>query len=277
LVAVALQPDIYVPDGASLDEALRRATHVGIGAHQDDLEFMAYSAIAECHASGEPRFFGLILTDGTGSIRDGASSAMSAEEFALLRRQEQREAAAIGRYSGVVQFPFSSKSLRETPDQAVRALIEILERCRATKFFLHSPFDKHATHRAVCRASLQALQTTRKDGPLETVVGCEVWRSLDWIPDHLKIVLDCSYQPALANQLHTVFASQIGPGKRYDRATVGRWHANATFYQPRSADGAAAVSYGVDLRELVVGGPITLEKYVDRFLTAFCQEIRAEH
>ena len=43
--------DVFVPDGAPMPEALRRATHVCVGAHQDDQEFMAFHGIAECFGS----------------------------------------------------------------------------------------------------------------------------------------------------------------------------------------------------------------------------------
>ena len=33
--------DIFVPDAKPIDEATARTTHLAIGAHQDDLEFMA--------------------------------------------------------------------------------------------------------------------------------------------------------------------------------------------------------------------------------------------
>ena len=33
---------VYVPDGQAIPAALKRVTHLGIGAHQDDLEFMAF-------------------------------------------------------------------------------------------------------------------------------------------------------------------------------------------------------------------------------------------
>ena len=39
--------EIYVPDGKSVVAALKRVTHLGIGAHQDDLEFMAFHGILE--------------------------------------------------------------------------------------------------------------------------------------------------------------------------------------------------------------------------------------
>ena len=37
--------DLFFPDQLSDDEALSRTTHLGIGAHQDDLEFMALHGI----------------------------------------------------------------------------------------------------------------------------------------------------------------------------------------------------------------------------------------
>ena len=43
--------DIFIPDGKPRAEALARVTHLGIGAHQDDLEFMAFHGIAACFHS----------------------------------------------------------------------------------------------------------------------------------------------------------------------------------------------------------------------------------
>ena len=52
--------DIFVPDGAPMPDALRRATHVCVGTHQDDQEFMAFHGIAECFHSQEAWFGGPI-------------------------------------------------------------------------------------------------------------------------------------------------------------------------------------------------------------------------
>ena len=40
--------EIHVPDGSPVDVALSRTTHLSIGAHQDDLEIMAFHGILEC-------------------------------------------------------------------------------------------------------------------------------------------------------------------------------------------------------------------------------------
>ena len=63
--------DVFVPDGAPMPEALRRATHVCVGAHQDDQEFMAFHGIAECFGRKDKRYAGVVVTNGGGSSRTG--------------------------------------------------------------------------------------------------------------------------------------------------------------------------------------------------------------
>ncbi len=58
--------EIFVPDQLPLGSALARTTHLGIGAHPDDLEIMAAHGILECFASSERWFTGVVVTDGAG-------------------------------------------------------------------------------------------------------------------------------------------------------------------------------------------------------------------
>lgn len=44
-----LFPDLYIPDNVSAPEAQAHTSQLGIGAHQDDLEFMAFHGIATCY------------------------------------------------------------------------------------------------------------------------------------------------------------------------------------------------------------------------------------
>ena len=44
-------------------------THLGVGAHQDDLEFMALHGILECYQRPDRWFSGIMVTDGRGSSR----------------------------------------------------------------------------------------------------------------------------------------------------------------------------------------------------------------
>jgi len=62
---------LMIPDGLAAPEALRRTTHLGIGAHQDDLEFMAFHGILACYDQKDRWFGGVTITDGRGSSRAG--------------------------------------------------------------------------------------------------------------------------------------------------------------------------------------------------------------
>ena len=89
--------DIWTPEEGDADAALARVTHLCIGAHQDDIEIMAHSAI--CHCIDHPMsaaFGGVVVTDGAGSARTGPYAGMTDGEMRQIRREEQRKAAGTG-------------------------------------------------------------------------------------------------------------------------------------------------------------------------------------
>ena len=55
--------DVWVPDGTALVPALERTTHLGIGAHPDDLEFMAIHGILQCFGRADAWFTGVTWTN----------------------------------------------------------------------------------------------------------------------------------------------------------------------------------------------------------------------
>jgi len=89
--------DMYIPDGLPVEEALARTTHLAVGAHQDDLEIMAFDGILKCFEREDAWFTGVVLTNGGGSPRDGAFKDTTDEEMQGIRRQEQRKAASAAR------------------------------------------------------------------------------------------------------------------------------------------------------------------------------------
>ena len=109
--------DVFIPDDVSLAAALDRTTHLAIGAHSDDLEIMAYHGIVNCYGYGKQLnknwFTGTTVTDGRGSSRAGPYSQCSDEEMAMIRKEEQRQAAVVGRYSAILQLGYSSEEIME--------------------------------------------------------------------------------------------------------------------------------------------------------------------
>jgi len=264
--------DVFVPDGRPVDAALARTTHLCIAAHQDDIEIMAYPGIAECHGRKDRWFTGVVVTDGGGSPRAGRFAKFSDDRMQGVRRAEQRRAAKIGEYAAVIQLAHPSTRVKNARVAAVRDdLAAILRATRPHTVYLHNPADKHDTHVAVFRRSLEALRALPRAQRPKQVYGCEVWRDLDWLPDADKQVLDASANPKLAAKLVAVFRSQIAGGKRYDLATAGRRLANATFHSAHTTDRATALTWAMDLTPLVRDDQLSVEKYtlayIDRLRT----------
>jgi LmbE family N-acetylglucosaminyl deacetylase len=261
------------PSAGGLDEALRGATHLGIGAHHDDLEFMAFEGIAACQGSAGRGFAGIVCTDGRGSARTGAMAGTTPDELARIRIAEQEEAARLGDYAAVVQLGYPSA---EAGGPAiVRDLAGLLEISGAQVVYTHNPADKHPTHLAVFSAVLKALRSLPRERRPLRLVGCEVWRDLDWMPDGEKIRMDVSGHDELAEKLNSVFASQISGGKRYDLAVTGRRRANATFAEPREGDASSQVIHGMDLTPLLLDDTLDPVEFACGFIRRFEQEVRS--
>ena len=270
--------EVFLPDGSPAKAALARITHLGIGAHQDDLEFMAFEGITECVGPSDRWFGGVTCTDGAGSARSGAYAGLSDAEMAELRRAEQRAAAVEGGYGAMIQLGYASSEVRDRSDARLREdLRGILEAMKPEVVYTHNLADKHPTHLAVVRAVIEAMRALPPEKRPPRVIGCEMWRDLDWLPDDEKVVMDVSGHEALAAKLAACFASQIGGGKRYDLAVEGRRAANATFLDPRTADGATKVIFGMDLTPLIKDEALDLGEYVDGMIERFRRTVRTSH
>ena len=269
--------DVFIPDGQPPDAALARITHLGIGAHQDDLEFMAFHGIDACFHSDADWFGGVTCTNGSGSAHIGAYEKFTDEEMMAARRDEQRQAAILGRYAAMLQLDYPSKIVKDPADPRLRDdLAAILAAARPRVVYTHNPADKHDTHIAVVVPVIQAIRTLPRELRPEAVHGCEVWRNLDWLPDAEKIVHDVSGHDNLAAALNGVFDSQIAGGKRYDLAVLGRRRANATFFESHGVDHSDALAFAIDLTPLANDDTLDVVEYVTGFIDRFRTDVTAK-
>ncbi len=262
--------DVFVPDGKPVAEALARITHLGIGAHQDDLEFMAFHGIAACHASTSDWFGGVTCTDGAGSSRIGKYAQYSDAQMAQARKDEQRRAAELGRYGVAIQLDYPSAEAKAPGCATLCAdLTAILAATKPRTVYTHNLADKHDTHVAIGLNAIRAMRALPREARPQAVYGCEVWRDLDWMLDTDKIVHDVTGAEALAAQVGGVFDSQIAGGKRYDLAVIGRRRANATFFESHGADRSEAISFAMDLTPLVMDEKLDVVEYVSGYIDRF--------
>jgi len=191
--------EFYVPDGGGEAQALMRTTHLGIGTHQDDLEIMAFHGILECFQSSTKWFMGVTVTDGAGSARTGSYASTTNGEMMDIRREEAKKAAHVGEYSGLVFLNYPSSAVKNPGNaQVVADLKEILLSARPKTVYLHNLADKHDTHVATALRSIAALRELPAEKRPEKVLGCEVWKDLDWTVDADKVVMDVSAHDNLA-------------------------------------------------------------------------------
>ena len=264
---------LFVPDQAP--EPLGRITHLGIGAHQDDLEFMAFHGILACCHSREKWFGGVTCTDGAGSSRAGDYADFTDEQMQQVRIQEQDAAAVVGNYGAMIQLGYPSSAVKSSSDPSLKNdLLQILSATRPDVVYTHNPADKHDTHIGVFAATIQALREMPAAERPKSVCGCEVWRGLDWMMDDEKVAHNVAAHENLAAALNGVFDSQIAGGKRYDLATLGRRRANATFFESHAVDESESVSFAMDLTPLVADPSLDIAEYVLGFIRRFEADVR---
>lgn len=265
---------LFIPDGTPEDQALPRTTHLGIGAHQDDLEFMALHGILECYEADDRWFGGVTCTNGSGSARTGAYASFTDEQMMAVRREEQDAAAALGRYGFMLQLDYPSSLVKSASDSRLAdELTTVLTATRPQVVYTHNPADKHATHIGVVNAVIRAIRAMPSDQRPGRVLGCEVWRALDWMPDEDKVILDVSGHDRLAQALSAQFASQIAGGKRYDLAVEGRRCANATFLDSHATDALKKAWYAMDLTPLIDGREQDIPAYTLSHIHRFRKDV----
>lgn len=268
---------LFIPDAQPEAEALERVTHLGIGAHQDDLEFMAFHGILECYQNDAKWFGGVTCTNGAGSARSGKYAEFTDEQMQAIRREEQDKAAEMAGYAAMFHLDHPSSHIKSAENLSLKSdLLAILQATQPEVVYTHNPCDKHDTHIGVTMAALQALRELPAEQRPKQVIGCEVWRDLDWLGDDEKVVMDVSGHDELAAKLNACFDSQIAGGKRYDLAVLGRRSANATFFDSHSTDDFNQVIFGLDLTPLVADESLDMINYVLGFVERFQQDVRAK-
>jgi LmbE family N-acetylglucosaminyl deacetylase len=238
---------------------------------------MAFHGILECHSSQSKWFGGVTCTNGGGSARAGKFQSYSDAQMMAVRRREQNRAAKLGRFGAMLQLDFPSGAVKSATDNALKEdLKQILAATKTRVVYTHNFADKHATHVGVVMAAIQAMRELPRSQRPAKVIGCEVWRNLDWLPDARKVVMDVSGHDALAAGLNRVFASQIAGGKRYDLATLGRRSANATFFSSHSTDTATQLIFGMDLTPLVQHPELDIIRFTLDLIAEFRAEVESQ-
>lgn len=266
---------IYVPDGLSTENALARTTHLAIAAHQDDIEIMAIDGILKCYQQADLWFGGVVVTNGSGSPRDGIYGEYTDEEMRRVRVKEQFSAAHLGDYSMQIMLDYPSDEVKDGSNKNTAAdLAAIIKATQLEIVYTHNLADKHPTHVGVAKRTIDALRSLPENLQPKQVIGCEVWRDLGWMMDDDKMLFNCSSHENLQMALVGVFDSQISGGKRYDLATMGRRRANATYLASHEVDVSTGMTFGMDLTPLIKNPDLDTSEYVTSFIDRFAADVK---
>lgn len=267
--------EIYIPNKEDALKAITKTTHMAIGAHQDDLEIMAYHGIEVCYQSDTNSFFGVVVTNGSGSARDNIYKDYTDEEMIEVRKVEQKAAANLGEFGALALLDYPSEEVKEkNNERIVKELAELIRLSAPETMYTHNLADKHDTHIGVVTKVIKAIRSLPQEIRPTTLLGCEVWRNLDWLNDDEKVYLDVSNRPDLAADLVEVFESQIIGGKRYDKATIGRRLANATFSSSHTVDECDAITYAMDLTPLIRDDELSVIDFVTSTIDRFKNDVK---
>lgn len=240
--------ELFIPDQTPETAALARTTHLAVGAHQDDLEIMAYDGILACFQQPDKWFTGVVVTNGGGSPRSDVYADYTDEAMMAVRRVEQKKAAVVGEYAAQFLLDYPSGAIKSPQDaRPVEDLAAILRATRPQVVYTHNLADKHDTHVGVTLKLIAAIRSLPPEERPAALYGCEVWRDLDWMADADKVAFDVSGHENLQAALLGVFDSQIAGGKRYDLATLGRRRAHATYHASHGVDNTTGTNFAMDL------------------------------
>lgn len=268
--------EIYFPEERHSLSTLSKTTHMGIGAHQDDLEIMALDGIMECFQREDCWFSGVVVTDGSGSPRDGLYQNYSDDEMRLVRYKEQKKAAVVGEYLAQFFLDYPSSAVKQSSEKSVVAdIMQVISAASPDFIYTHNLADKHDTHVGVALRVVEALRNLAEENQPKKLFGCEVWRDLDWLQDENKVHFDVSSHENLHTALLGVFDSQIAGGKRYDLATLGRRRAHATYFASHGVDISTSMIYAMDLTPLIADKNLDITEFVGDQIKNFADDVAA--
>lgn len=266
--------ELFIPDNVPEEAALTRTTHLAVGAHQDDLEIMAYDGILACFQRPDQWFTGVVVTNGGGSPRTDVYSDYTDEDMMAVRRVEQKKAAVVGEYAAQFLLDYPSSVIKNPADtRPVEDLAAILRATRPQVVYTHNLADKHDTHVGVTLRLIEAIRTLPLEARPTALYGCEVWRDLDWMDDADKVAFDVSGHENLQAALLGVFDSQIAGGKRYDLATLGRRRAHATYHASHGVDVTTGTTFAMDLTPCIQEPGLDPAEHVQAHIGRFEKEV----
>ena len=266
---------IWMPNRKSLEQLRKETTHLGICAHSDDLEVIAFDGIIKHFKDKRSNFFGIVVSDNQGRPIHPKYKSSSLSKVQKIREEEQIKAARLGEYAGLAFLRYPSSKIKDAKykEKIKEKIKEIVSFLRPSIIYTHSLFDRHSTHVAVSLRAIEALRGLNKNKRTDKLYGVEVWGGLDWLSDKDKVIFDVSGYEELASNLLKVYHSQIFGSHRYDIAVLSKRKANAIYHKTHQFSKSTSLIFAMDLTQLVKNKRLNVKKYFKSHINAFSDNV----
>ncbi len=247
---------------------------LAISAHQDDIEIMAMDGILRAYGSKKYAFYAAVVGDGANCLKAGKYSEVSDKEMIEARNQEQLRASQIGEYSKLYFLKHAHSEIEQEENESIiKELQKLILEVKPEIVYTHNIFDKNPHHVKITQLVIDAINGLNIDDRPRLLYGCEIFRSLDWLPDKYKITFDLSDNKELQQRLVNVYDTRVEQSRNYTKAVMGRKLANAAFVSSNCAtDEDKMYWYGINLTP-VIQKNISLNEYCIKILNDFNREL----
>lgn len=140
-----------------------------ISAHPDDMEIGMGGTAAKLAQEGHS-LLSVVITDGR---RSPDPDSIGQDAMALLRKQEGESACAVLGVHETEFFGFEGTATAEAVQQATERLADVIFRFQPDEIYtLHPELDRHASHRAAGKITLDAME--------QSIYSADVWAYEVW-------------------------------------------------------------------------------------------------
>ncbi len=266
---------IWTPNRKSFEELRKKTTHLGVCAHSDDLEVIAFDGIVKHFKDKRSNFFGIVVSDNQGKPIHPKYKSFSLSKVQKIREEEQIKAARLGEYAGLAFLRYPSSKIKDAKykEKIKEKIKEVVDFLRPSIVYTHSLFDRHLSHVAVTLRAIEALRGLNKNKRPDKLYGVEVWGGLDWLSQKRREVFDVSGYEELSSKLLRVFKSQRFGLHRYDVAFLSRMKSNAVYYKTHQFSKSTSLIFAMDLTQLVKNKRLSIKKYLKSHINAFSDNV----
>ncbi len=246
---------------------------LAIASHHDDIELMAMDGVLKAYGSKKYAFYACVVGDASNCNKIGKYADCSDKELMETRNQEQARASQIGEYEDLILLKKSQSDIEDLDNTTiVKELQKIILDINPDVVYTHNIFDRNLSHVRLALKVIEAILALPEESRPRLLYGCEIFRSLDWLPERYRVNFDISDNKEIQSRLIGVYDTMAEHSQNFAKAVVGRKLSNATFLGDKMGEEDKMLWFGLNLTPVISKG-IPLKDYVIKILNDYNKEM----